>query len=94
MPRVNQLLDEELLVKHAFRGSSFAVVRLEELTEISNLKADGVSCYRPVNAEELFAVEYIAVCQQRLRRGARLESGLFTTAFDYCLQGVAEPSAP
>ncbi|HWD99270.1 MAG TPA: hypothetical protein VG345_09540 [Bryobacteraceae bacterium] len=80
------LLEEEILVKHVFRGSSFAVVRLEELSEIGNLKADAVSCYRPVNAQELFAVEYIAVCQQRMLRGARVESGLFTTALDYCLE--------
>jgi hypothetical protein len=94
MPRVNQLSDEEILVKHAFRGSSFAVVRLEELSEIGNLKADAVACYRPVNAQELFAVEYIAVCQQRLLRGARLESGLFTTALDYCLEGDGRTFRP
>jgi hypothetical protein len=87
MPSSNQpLSDEEILVKHVFRGSSYAVVRLEGLTEIGNLKADAVSCYRPVNAQELFAVEHIAVCQQRMLRGARLESGLFTTALDYCLE--------
>jgi hypothetical protein len=87
MPDLNKpLSDEEILVKHVFRGSSFAVVRLEELSEVGNLKADAVSCYRPVNAQELFAVEYIAVCQQRMLRGARLECGLFTTALDYCLE--------
>ncbi|HWE51710.1 MAG TPA: hypothetical protein VG273_18090, partial [Bryobacteraceae bacterium] len=91
MLRSNQPLsppssDEEILVKHVFRGSSYAVVRLEELSEVGNLKADAVACYRPVNGQELFAVEYIAVCQQRMLRGARLECGLFTTALDYCLE--------
>jgi hypothetical protein len=87
MPGSNQhLSDEEILVKHAFRGSSYAVVRLEELTEIGNLKADAVACYRPVNSQELFAIEHIALCQQQILRGFRVEAGLFTTALDYCLE--------
>jgi hypothetical protein len=95
MPKANQpLSDEEILVKHAFRGSSYAVVRLEELTEIGNLKADAVACYRPVNAQEIFAIEHIALCQQRLLRGFRLESGLFTTALDYCLEGDGRTFRP
>src|SRR5579883_1959016 len=77
---------EDPLIKHAFRGTSFAVVRLEELNEIVNLKADAVACYRPANSQELFAVERIALCQQAIYRGYRLESGLFTTALDYCLE--------
>jgi hypothetical protein len=92
VPELNQpLSDEEILVKHVFRGSSFAVVRLEEITEIGNLKADAVSCYRPVNAQELWAVERIALCQQKMLRGDRLESGLFTTALDYCLERDGRP---
>jgi hypothetical protein len=97
MPKPDQplsdqpLSDEEILVKHIFRGSSFAVVRLEEITEIGNLKADAVSCYRPVNAQELWAVERIALCQQKMLRGERLESGLFTTALDYCLERDGRP---
>jgi hypothetical protein len=95
MPGSNQpLSDEEILVKHAFHGSSFAVVRMEELTEIGNLKADAVSCYQPVNAQELFAVEHIAICQQRMLRGYRFESGLFTTALDYCLEPNGETFRP
>jgi hypothetical protein len=86
MPDSNlHLSPDDLLVRHAFRGSSFAVVRLEELNEISNLKADAVACYRPANSQELFAVERIALCQQAIIRGYRLESGLFTTALDYAL---------
>jgi hypothetical protein len=95
MSNPNQpLSDEEILVKHAFHGSSFAVVRMEELTEIGNLKADAVSCYQPVNAQELFAVEHIAICQQRMLRGYRFESGLFTTALDYCLEPNGETFRP
>ena len=89
------LLDpNDPLIKHAFRGTSFAVVRLEELNEIVNLKADAVTCYRPVNSQELFAVERIALSQQAIYRGYRLEAGLFTTALDYCLEGSGRTFRP
>src|SRR5215471_18634235 len=43
--------------KHGFTGSTFSVVRLEDLQEIANLRADLVACYQPVNSQELFALE-------------------------------------
>ncbi|SRR5579883_704587 len=85
---------EDPLIKHAFRGTSFAVVRLEELKEITNLKADAVACYRPANSQELFAVERMAVCQQAILRGYRLESGLFTVALDYALDPTCHTFRP
>jgi hypothetical protein len=85
---------EDPLIQHAFRGSSFAVVRLEELNEISNLKADAVACYRPANSQELFAVERIALCQQAIFRGYRLESGLFTVALDHALDATCQTFRP
>jgi len=71
--------------KHGFTASTFSVVRLEELDEVDRLKADLVALYQPVNSQELFAVERIALAQQALLRAARLESGLFTTALDHTL---------
>jgi hypothetical protein len=91
---LNPLNPEDPLIRHAFRGTSFAVVRLEELNEIVNLKADAVACYRPVNSQELFAVERIALSQQAIFRGYRLEAGLFTTALDYCLEGSGRTFRP
>jgi hypothetical protein len=72
-------------VKHGFTASSFSVVRLEDLQEIAKLKADAVACYKPVNAQELFAVERIALAQMQILRGARLEAGLFTAAFNLAI---------
>jgi hypothetical protein len=71
--------------KHGFAGAVFGVVRLEELDAVSNLKADLVSVYHPANAQELFAIERIALAQQALLRVARLEAGLFTCALDRAL---------
>jgi hypothetical protein len=68
--------------KHGFRASTFAVVRLEELDEIARLKADLVAAYQPVNSQELFALERVALAQQALLRAARLEAGLFTTSLN------------
>ncbi|MGA3096777.1 MAG: hypothetical protein ABSF25_10020, partial [Bryobacteraceae bacterium] len=68
--------------KHVFTASTFAVVRLEDLQEIAHLRDDLVALYQPVNSQELFALERAALAQQAILRGARLESGLFTTCLD------------
>ena len=78
--------------KHGFTGSTFAVVRLEELDEIARLKADLVAVCEPVNSQELFALERMALAQEALLRSARLEAGLFTDALDEALPGT-EPSS-
>ncbi len=77
--------------KHGFTAFSYAVVRLEDLNEVANLKDDLVAFYQPVNSQELFAVERIALAQQALLRAARLESGLFTTCLNSCYDPFGEP---
>src|SRR5205823_5067627 len=70
---------------HGFTASTFAVVRLEELDEIARLKQDIVAVYQPVNSQELFALEQMALAQQTMFRAARLESGIFVTCLDMAL---------
>jgi hypothetical protein len=77
--------------KHGFAGSVFTVVRLEDLNEINELRQDALDLYRPVNSQELFAVERIAVCQLSMIRASRLEAGLFTTCLDQALDPEGEP---
>jgi hypothetical protein len=77
--------------KHGFAGNAFTVVRLEELDEIYQLRQDALDLYRPVNSQELFAVERIAACQMSLIRATRLEAGLFTTCLDKALDPEGEP---
>jgi hypothetical protein len=77
--------------KHGFTASSYAVVRLEDLNEVANLKDDLVAFYQPVNSQELFAVDRIALAQHALLRAARLESGLFTTCLNSCYDPFGEP---
>jgi hypothetical protein len=77
--------------KHGFTASNFAIVRIEELDAIANLKADLVALYQPVNSQELFAVERIALAQQSLLRVAALESGLFTNCLDQALEPAGTP---
>src|ERR1039458_6653123 len=54
--------------KHGFTGSTFAVVRLEDLQEVAHLKDHLVAFYQPVNSQELFAVDRIALAQHALLR--------------------------
>ena len=81
-------------VKHGFRSSSFAVVRLEDLDEVEKFKADAVACYKPVNAQELVAVERIAMSQQLIFRGVRLDAGMFTSALNDVLDRTNNPLIP
>jgi hypothetical protein len=55
---------------------------LEDPDAVVNLKADLVSVFQPVNAQELFALERIALAQQTVLRIARLEAALHTSALD------------
>ena len=71
--------------KHGFTASSYAVVGLEDLNEVANLKDDLMAFYQPLNSQELFAVERIALAQQALLRAACLEAGLFTACLNEVL---------
>ena len=62
--------------KHGFTASVFAVVRLEELDEVARLREDLIACYQPVNSQELFAIERIALAQQSLLRTCAVPFGI------------------
>src|SRR5882672_2065995 len=79
---------------HRFTSSTFAVVRLEELDEIANLKQDLVAVYQPVNSQEIFALEQMALAQQTMFRAARLESGFFTNCLDNYINANDVPISP
>jgi hypothetical protein len=81
-------------IRHGFATSSFGVVRLEDLQEVGRLQADLVAAYQPVNSQELFALERMAVAQQTIRRASRLESGLFTTCLNETLDANDYPAFP
>jgi hypothetical protein len=77
--------------KHQFTGSTFAVVRLEDLQEIAHLRDDLIALYQPVNSQEIFALERVALAQHAILRGALLESGFFTTCLDVSFDNGGEP---
>jgi hypothetical protein len=79
---------------HGFTASTFAVVRLEDLQEIAHLKADLAAVYQPVNSQEMFALDRMALTQQAMLRAARLESGLFTNCLDIALNHNGTPMVP
>jgi hypothetical protein len=77
--------------KHAFTATTFPVVRLEEIDEVAHLREDAIATYQPINSQELFAVERIALAQQNLLRVERLHSGLFTVCLNECITSDGRP---
>jgi hypothetical protein len=80
--------------KHGFTASTFVVIRLEDLQEVAHLQADLASVYQPVNSQELFALERMALAQQAILRAARLEAGLFTTCLNESLDSSGNSIIP
>jgi hypothetical protein len=70
--------------KHGFAAAAYTIPRLEDIDEIAELRESVIDLYQPTNAQELFAVERIAITQQSMNRAARLEAGTLTT----CLNDV------
>ncbi len=70
--------------KHGFAAAAYTVPRLEDIDEVAELRESVINLYKPANAQELFAVERIAITQQSMNRAARLEAGTLTT----CLNDV------
>jgi hypothetical protein len=79
---------------HGFTASNFAVVRIEDLHQVADLKTDLTAVYRPVNSQERFALERMALTQQAILRAARLESGLFTNCLNETLDANDSPFTP
>jgi hypothetical protein len=77
--------------KHGFTASTFAVVRLELLDEVARLREDLIAVYQPVNSQELFAIERIALAQQALLRVELLHVGMATTCLNEALDGNGRP---
>jgi hypothetical protein len=68
--------------KHGLTASKFAVVELDEVDSLEQLRAGAIAFYQPVNSHEAFAVERIALAQQAFLRCAQLEAGLFSAAMN------------
>ena len=77
--------------KHIFHPTSFPVVRLEDIEEVDRLRADAIAAYKPVNSQETFAVERIALAQQALLRAERLHSGMMTICLNQTVTDDGRP---
>ena len=86
MPRSKKPVSQKQLP-----AADFAVLRLEDLQAVANLKAGLVAVFQPLNAQELFAIERVALAQQALIRAARLETGLFTACLNQALDPAGQP---
>jgi len=75
--------------QHSFTGADFSIPGVEDHQALDNLRADLIAVYQPVNSQELFAVERIALAQLSLLRAARLEAGIFSVM----LGATADPGS-
>jgi hypothetical protein len=80
--------------KHGFTAASFTVVRFEDLNEVAHLREDLIETYRPVNSQELFALERVALAQQAILRAARLESGFLSNCLSEAFGANGQPRFP
>jgi len=86
MPRSKEPVSQRQLA-----AAGFAVLRIEDLPAVANFRAGLVAVFQPLNAQELFAIERIALAQQALIRAARLETGLFTACLNQALDPAGQP---
>jgi hypothetical protein len=77
--------------KFTFNPGNYAMVRVEKPEDIANLRADAIAYYRPVNSQEMLAVERIALAQHEMLRVAALGSGLHTNCLDDALDCQGKP---
>jgi hypothetical protein len=68
--------------KHFFDPEPFAIVRIEDSAHIAALVADAVATYQPINSQERFAVERIALAQHSMLRMYTFEAGFFTNCLE------------
>lgn len=54
------------------------MVRIESPELVASLRDDAVATYQPVNSQELFVVERIALAQLNMHRLSAMEAGLFS----------------
>src|ERR1700758_4577853 len=75
-------------------SANFTVIRLEDTEEIARLRADLIAVYQPVNSQELFALEQMAIRQQAMLRAARFEAGTFSACLNECLESDGSARFP
>lgn len=76
---------------HLFNPSDFTAINAEDTQAIAQIKASLIDFYQPLNSEELFAIERIAVARHSLLRTYRIESGLVSFGLQKALQVPGDP---
>ena len=77
--------------KFSFDPGNYAMVRAENPETIAHLRADALDFYQPVNSQEMFAVERIALAQHGMLRVSFMEAGLFTNCLEEALDCNGKP---
>src|SRR5580692_6042512 len=77
--------------RNFFDPTAFTAVRTEDADAVANLKANLVALYQPVNSEELFAIERIALARHSLLRTYCIEAGFITLGLEEALEIPGNP---
>ena len=80
--------------KHGLASEKFTVVRFEDIHEVAHLRAHIIAAYQPVNSQELYALEQLAIRQQGMLRAARFEAGLFSACLNESIGPDGSPTFP
>lgn len=70
------------------------LVPLESPGLVERLQADLIAMYKPVNSQELLAIERIVAAQHALRRCSILENSLFATCYEAGEDSASAPKIP
>ncbi len=76
--------------KHGFVGDEFSVITIEDRDAVLGLRADLIAFHQPINSQELFALERVALAQHSLMRLSALETGLMSVAINKSYDSCGE----
>lgn len=76
---------------HSFQPAAYSSIRVEGNDTVSQMRDDAIATYQPVNAQELFACERIAIAQVALLRCGMLDAGFHTSFMNECVRPGGMP---
>ena len=74
-----------------FDPGKYAIVRVEDPEMLAALRADAIAYYKPVNTQEMIAVERLALAQHDMLRVEQLIAGFHTESLDMAMETPGVP---
>ena len=74
-----------------FDPGKYAIVRIEDPETLAALRADAIAYYKPVNPQDMIAVERLALAQHDMLRVEQLIAGFHTASLDLAMETPGVP---